>query len=111
MKAMTMNLIQACDKAFGIITRTHEINRLYLKGIQCIGEGKVRSGVMSLATEAIRDEKLSEEVFISNENMVSFLCGVWIQFLLVEVAGVGKDKLKALAQKAFDENSGQRLLH
>ncbi len=90
------------------------MDRLYLKGIQCIGEGKVRSGVMSLATEAIRDEKLSQEVFISNENMVSFLCGVWIQFLLVEVAGVGKDKLKDLAKKLSmktpDKDSSTRAL-
>ena len=110
MKAMTMNLIQACDKAFGIITRTHEINRLYLKGIQCIGEGKLRSGVMSLATEAIRDEKLSEEVLSAMRTWSASFAGSG-SFLLVEVAGVEKDKLKALAQKAFDENAGQRLLH
>jgi len=111
MKAMTMNLIEACDKAFGIITQTREIDKLYRKCLQCLGEGKLRSGVMSLAAEAIRDDQLSEEVFISNESVVSFLCGVWIQFLLVEVAGVDKNKLKTLAQKAFGEDAGKKLLH
>ncbi len=106
-----MNLIEACDTASGIIIQAREIERLYRKGIQCLGEGKLRSGVMSLATEAIRDERLSEEVFISNENMVSFLCGVWIQFLLVEVAGLKKDKLKHLARKVFGETMENKVLH
>ena len=111
MKTTTINLIEACDTAFGIITQAHEMDQLYRKAIQCFGEGKLRSGVMSLAAEAIRDEKLSQEVFISNENMISFLCGVWIQFLLVEVAGLKKDKLKDLAQKAFVETTKNQLLH
>lgn len=106
-----MNLIEACDEAFGIITQTREIDKLYRKGIQCLGEGKLRSGVMSLAAEAIRDDKLSSEVFISNESMISFLCGVWIQFLLVEVAGFDKGKLKDLAQKAIGEDLEKKLLH
>jgi hypothetical protein len=108
---MTMNLIEACDKAFAIITQTREIDRLYRKGIQCLGEGKLRNGVMSLAAEAIRDNDLSEEVFISDESVVSFLCGVWIQFLLVEVAGVDKDKLTTLAHKALGETTGKKLFH
>ena len=101
MKATTINLIEACDTASGIITQAREMDKLYRKAIQCLGEGNLRSGVMSLAAEAIGDEKLSQEVFLSDENMVSFLCGVWIQFLLVEVAGLKKDKLKDLAQKSF----------
>jgi hypothetical protein len=111
MKATTINLIEACDKAFGIITQTREIDKLYRKGIQCLGEGKLRSGVISLAAEAIRDGQLSEEVFIDEESVVSFLCGAWIQFLLIEVAGVEKEKLKTLAQQAFEQNSRKRLLH
>ena len=111
MKATTINLIEACDTAFGIITQAREMDKLYRKAIQCLGEGNLRSGVMSLAAEAIDDEKLSQEVFLSDENMVSFLCGVWIQFLLVEVAGLKKDKLKHLARKAFGETLENKLLH
>jgi hypothetical protein len=66
---------------------------------------------MSLAADAIQDEKLSQEVFVSNENMVSFLCGVWIQFLLVEMAGVKKERLKTLTQKAFPTALGDNSVH
>ena len=111
MKEKKMNLIEACDKAFGIIVEAQEMDKLYRKGIRCLGEGELRNGVMSLATEAIHGEKMSEEVFVSDENVVSFLCGIWIQYLLVEVAGLKKDKLKHLARKAFDESLESRLLH
>ena len=111
MNATTINLIEACDTAFGIITQAHEMDKLYRKAIQCLGEGNLRSGVMSLAAEAIGDESLSHEVFRSDENMVSFLCGVWIQFLLVEVAGLKKDKLKDLAKRAFGEPLKSELLN
>lgn len=95
------SLIEACDKAVAIISQAREMDGLYRKAIQCLGEGRLRSDVMSLAAEAIQDESLSEEVFVSDENIVCFFCGVWIQFLLLEVAGVKKDELKALAQRAF----------
>ena len=111
MKATTINLIEACDTAFGIITQAHEMDKLYRKAIRCLGEGNLRSGVMNLAAEAIDDEKLSQEVFLSDENMVSFLCGVWIQFLLVEVAGLKKDKLKDLTKKAFGDPLKTELLN
>jgi hypothetical protein len=110
MREKKLNLIEACDKAFGIIVQAQEMDRLYHKGIKCIGEGGLRNGVMNLAAEAVRDEKLSLEVFVSDENLVSFLCGAWIQFLLVEVGGLKKDKLKTLARQAF-ENIENRLLH
>ncbi|MFZ0945438.1 MAG: hypothetical protein WB930_11390 [Syntrophobacteraceae bacterium] len=111
MKEKRMNLIEACDKAFGIIVQAQEMDTLYRKGLKCIGEGKLRNGVMSLAAEAVCDENLSLEVFVSDENLVSFLCGAWIQFLLTEVAGLKKDKLKDLAREAFGENIEGRLLH
>jgi hypothetical protein len=106
-----MNLIEACDKACCIIVQAQEMDRLYRKGIRSLGEGKLRNEVMSLAIEAIGDDNLRQEVFISDENVVNFLCGVWIQFLLVEVAGLKKDKLKHLARKAFGESEDNRLLH
>jgi hypothetical protein len=111
MKEKKLNLIEACDKAFGIVVQAQEMDKLYRKGIKWFGEGKLRSGVMSLAAEAIRDEKLSEQVFVSYENVVSFLCGVWIQFLLIEVAGLKKDKLKLLSRKVFGEGLETGLLH
>jgi len=105
------NLIEACDKAVDIISQAHEMESLYRKAIQSLGAGRLRSDVMSLAAEAIQDESLSAEVFISDENIVSFFCGVWIQFLLVEVAGVKKDKLKTLAQRAFSGVLEEKSIH
>ena len=111
MKAKKMTLIEACDKACGIVIQAQEMDVLYRKGLQSLGEGKLRNGVMDLATEAIQDENLRGEVFASDENVVCFLCGVWIQFLLVEVAGLKKDKLKELTRKAFRESRENRELH
>ncbi|MEN6440176.1 MAG: hypothetical protein ABFD97_16500 [Syntrophobacter sp.] len=106
-----LNLIEACDKAACIISQATEMEKLYSKALQCLGEGRLRSDIMNLASEAIEDEKLRAEVFMSNESMVSFLCGVWIQFLLVEVAGVKKEKLKSLAQRAFPPALEGRSIH
>jgi hypothetical protein len=105
------NLIDACDRAVDIISQAHEMDKLYRRAIRCFGEGRLRSDVMSMAAEAIQDEILSEEVFVSDETMVSFFCGVWIQFLLVEVAGVKKDKLKTLAQRAFAGVLDEKSIH
>ncbi len=96
-----LNLITACDKAVCIISQTREMEKLYRKALQCIGEGQLRSDIMSRAAEAIEDDRLCEEAFVSDESIVSFFCGIWIQFLLIEVAGVKKEKLKMLAQKVF----------
>ncbi len=106
-----ISLLEACDRAADIILQAREIEKLYRKALQCLGEGRLRCDIMTLATEAIQDEQLSSEVFVSDESMVSFLCGVWIQFLLVEVAGVKKDKLKTLAKKAFPTVLGDNSVH
>jgi hypothetical protein len=53
----------------------------------------------------------SKRVFCSNENMLSFFCGVWIQYLLVEIAGVRKDNLRSLAQDAFVDLLDTHYLH
>ncbi len=106
-----LNLIQACDKAACIISQNRDIEKLYNKALQCLGEGRLRSDVMNRAAEAIEDERLSEEVFVSNESMVSFFCGVWIQFLLVEVAGIKKEKLKIISQKAFPPVTDNESIH
>lgn len=111
MKTGKLNLIDACDKAAAIISEAREMEKLYLRGLKCLGEGQLRSRVMDLASEAICDEQLCEEVFRSDENMVSFLCGVWVQFLLVEVAGVKKDKLKLLAKKVFADGIESGCMH
>ncbi|MCE5335696.1 MAG: hypothetical protein LLG06_14020 [Desulfobacteraceae bacterium] len=100
-----MNIIEACDKAATVISQVESLDRLYRRGLKCLGDGRLRSGVMDLASEAIKDEKLSGEIMVSDENMVGFLCGVWVQYLLVEIAGLEKDKLHRIAQRAFVERA------
>jgi hypothetical protein len=111
MNSKKITLIEACDKACCIVVQAQEMEKLYRKGIQSLGAGNLRNGVMDLAMEAIEDENLREEVFGSDENVVSFLCGVWIQFLLVEVAGLKKEKLKDLTRKAFGDCRKDELIH
>lgn len=106
-----LNLIEACDKAMGIVSRIHELNQLYDAAVQSLGEGELRTGILELAMEALRDEQLKEEVFSNSESMLSFFCGIWIQFLLVEIAGIQKDELRALASKAFQEIHAKQALH
>ena len=106
-----ISLIDACDKALGIVSRDRDMEQLHRRAIRSLGEGRLRSDVMNLASEAICDESLCREVFASAENMLSFFCGVWVRFLLVEVAGLKKEKLGDLARKAFGESIGNEPLH
>ena len=106
-----LSLIEACDEALCIVAQTHEMDRLYRKAVQCLGEGRLRSDIMSLASDAICDETLCGEVFASGQNMVSFFCGIWVQFLLVEMAGMKKTRLKDLALKAFESAIEDKSIH
>jgi len=110
-RAAVMNIIEACDKAAGIISQARGLNRLYRRGIRCLGDGRLRSGVMDLAAQAIKDEEISRDILLSEEKMVGFLCGIWVQFLLVEIAGVEKDRLHQIAQKAFAETVEDVSIH
>jgi hypothetical protein len=106
-----LSVLTACDRAEAIVARSHEIDTLYRKGLQYLGEGTLRNQVLNMATDAFEDESLVEEVFCSNENMLSFFCGVWIQYLLTEIAGVRKDNLRNLAQEVFLDILDSRYLH
>lgn len=106
-----LTLIEACDKAAEIISRSAHLERLYRKAVADHGPGELRSGIMNMATEAIDDEALRDEVFLSNDNMLGFLCGVWIQYLLTEIAGIKREKLRALAQKIFMDIQHDKSLH
>jgi len=107
----TLNLIEACEKSAEIVSHAQEIDKLYRRAVQCFGEGEMKSRVLDLATQAVEDKSLGEEVFVSSENMLSFFCGIWIQFLLIEIGGMKKEKLRTLAQKVFLEFQGEKKLH
>jgi hypothetical protein len=102
---------EACDKAREIVSRGHEMDHLYRRALQHYGEGELRAGILSLALEAIEDQNLKDEVFVNDEGMLSFFCGLWLQFLLTEIGGVKKEDLRSMALTAFKDISGPRVLH
>ncbi len=73
MKAKKMNLIDACDKACVIVVQAREMDKLYRKGVQCLGEGQAAKRRHEPCDRSDCDEKLKEEVFVSDENVVSFV--------------------------------------
>ncbi len=111
MPSERLNLIEACDRAVHIISNAQDMERLYKRAIQCLGAGELRLGILNMASEAIKDEALREEVFISDESMLSFLCGIWIQFLLTEIAGVKKEKLNSLAENLCETLGHKKQIH
>ena len=106
-----LNLIQSCDRAVEMVSQARGLAKLYAKAVHSMGEGELRTGIMDLAVRVIQDEALNDEVFSSDEDMLSFLCGIWIQFLLIEIAGIDKGKLKAVARKVFQEIQDKTTLH
>ncbi len=106
-----MSLIEACEKASQIVSHAQEMDQLYRLAVRYMGEGALRLGILNMATDAMKDEQLQQEIFISDDNLLSFLCGVWIQFLLTEIAGVKKDKLQTLAKKVFADLQDGKSFH
>ena len=109
--AKRLNLIEGCDKAVEIVLRAREMEQLYRQAVKSYGEGELRTGILDLAVDSFQDEDVETEVFSSNEGMLAFFCGIWIQFLLTEIAGVKKDKLQSLARRVFREIQDKQPLH
>lgn len=84
---------------------------LYQKATRSRGAGELHGEIMSNATDALADEHLCAEVFSSNESMVSFMCGIWIQFLLVDIAGVEKTRLTTFALNLLIGDQDRRCIH
>ena len=106
-----LDLNDACERSVAIVSLTPEMERLYHQAVRCIGLGELRNRILDLAAEAIQDKDLSREVFVNNESILSFFCGIWIQFLLVEIGGFGKEELRTLAQRIFTDMQGGRTIH
>jgi len=84
---------------------------LYRRALQYYSEGELCTQIQSSAFEALQDEDLRDEIFASGEGMLSFFCGVWIQFLLTEIAGLRGEDLRALALRVFRDFQGGQALH
>lgn len=106
-----LNVIEACDKAESIVIHAREMNRLHGRAVRYLGEGGLRMRILNMATDAFEDESLKEEVFAGDESLLSFFCGVWIQFLLVEIAGVKKERLRSVAEKVYASIQEAKALH
>lgn len=106
-----IRLMDACEQAVEIIVQAREMERLYRRAVQCVGEGQLRINVMNMATDAMEDQILREEVFVSDESVLSFFCGIWIQFLLVDIAGMKKEKLASVAREVLADNIGSKCIH
>jgi hypothetical protein len=105
------NLLSACDRALSVVLRIDEMSTLYRKALRTMDEGQLRNLILNAAVEALDDPKVLEEVLVSNDHMFSFLCGIWIQYLLTEVAGMKKENLRDLFQEMISEMQEDRCLH
>jgi len=105
------NLLSACDRALSVVLRIDEMSSLYRKALRIMDEGHLRHLILDAAVEALDDPKVLEEVLVSNDHMFSFLCGIWIQYLLTEVAGMKKENLRDLFQEMISEMQEDRSLH
>lgn len=106
-----MTLLQACRDSAKILQSNPELSAIYRDAVRRYGEGELYLTLMDLMTKAYEEGALEEAVFKNPQSLVSFCCGAWIQFLLVEVAGVKKADLHAVARKIFKETQSNRSLH
>jgi hypothetical protein len=107
----SLSFIEACDLAAGAISRLGGLEQLYSQAMNRIGEGEVRTAILERAVEAFEDESLSAQVLVSRESLVSFFCGIWIQFLLVEIGGIEKGRLRSTAGKILREMQEGKTIH
>ncbi|ROQ93440.1 hypothetical protein [Desulfosoma caldarium] len=106
-----MTLLQACRESAKILQRNPELAALYRDAVRRYGEGELFLVLMDLMAKAYEDGALEEAVFKNPQGLLSFCCGAWIQFLLVEVAGMKKTDLHAVARKIFKETHNNRSIH
>ncbi|MCU0575102.1 MAG: hypothetical protein MUC41_19260 [Syntrophobacteraceae bacterium] len=105
------NLISSNDRALAVVLRLDEISVLYRKALRTMDEGSLRSLILNAAVEALDDPSVLEEVLVSGDHMFSFMCGIWIQFLLTEVAGMKKESLRELFKGMMWDMQEDRCLH
>jgi hypothetical protein len=106
-----LHFVEASRKAVDILLCNGETARLYQLAVKRFGEGELHLTILNLVSDVIADENLQSEMFASDASMLSFFSGVWIQFLLVEIAGIRKEKLQALARNIFEESPPGKYLH
>lgn len=106
-----LNILQASYKAAEIVQRNSDLSKLYDQAVRKFGEGELHVALLDLMTNATLSEADRNEVFSSSESTLSFCCGMWIQFLLVEIAGIPREQLKELATQAARQGTRPQTLH
>jgi hypothetical protein len=109
--AERLSWVKACEMARDIVAGSPDMERLYRRAVKYHGEGELRHGIMAVASDVLQEKDLSDEVFLNSEGMLCFFCGIWMQFLLTEIAGVKKEDLRAIAMKALAEVQDPHSLH
>ncbi|MBW1974368.1 MAG: hypothetical protein JRI45_02195 [Deltaproteobacteria bacterium] len=94
-----------------VVEKNQELRQLYQKAIRDYGKGELLLKILDRAVDILQDEEVTESFFSTKENLISFMCSVWLQFLLVEIGGVGQDKLKLVARELFQEHQKSITIH
>jgi hypothetical protein len=98
-------------KVVDTLLENRELAELYRRAVQQFGEGELNTIIMDMVVKAIDDEALKEEAFSNNESLFSLFCGIWIQFLLSDIAGVHKDKLQTMVREMFVDLLESKIYH
>lgn len=98
-------------KVVGALLENGDLAELYQRAIRQFGEGEMHAMIMEIAINVMEDKDVREEAFSSNESLFSLLCGVWVQFLLSEVAGVQKDRLQSMIREMLSDVSENKVYH
>lgn len=101
----------ACDRAMTIVLKNPEIKKLHQKAEAIYTPGELKIRVLEYALQSLEKDENARSFFIDEESLTSFFCGIWIQFLLIEVGGMEAEKLKTIARDIFRENLRSITIH
>ncbi|SFM73017.1 hypothetical protein [Thermodesulforhabdus norvegica] len=101
----------ACDRAMAIVLKNSELKKLYRKAEATYTPGELKIRVLEQAVQSMEKDENARNFFADEESLTSFFCGIWIQFLLIEVGGMEAEKLKTVARDIFRENLRSVTIH
>lgn len=94
--------------AVATLTANSTLAPLYRRAVKSYGEGTLHVGILKLVVDALQEKSLEEEVLGDDASLLAFVYGVWIQFLLTEIAGVEKEHLGQLVEKTLADRGARR---
>ncbi len=100
-----MTIIEASRRAAAVVLQDGEMTRLHGVAVRSFGEGELNTMILEFAVKTLENEIFKEEILSEPDSLIGLLCGIWIQFLLREIAGVMPDTLEDIARKMFREST------